>query len=122
MAKKTLPRCDSKVFKSGTTILTADTHECGATGFEEWVVAVRKASGQPVDWHYSGGIANMLFLGDKEKVVAAIQSIPCSANIRQEYFDRLPPPIYREGVSPVPRGTIAVDTLTNTFMVDPEQV
>jgi hypothetical protein len=34
-----------------------------------------RESGQPVDWHYSGGRANVLYLGDFTKVQAAIEKL-----------------------------------------------
>ena len=82
-----LPRCDEKVFKNGQSILLADTYECRAEGFEQWVKTIAQISGQLVDWHYSGGIANMLYLGDRKKVCEAIDSIPCPAQIIQYVQD-----------------------------------
>jgi len=42
---------------------------------EEWVQKVAKASGQKVDWHYSGGVANVLYLGDHARVLAAVERL-----------------------------------------------
>lgn len=42
---------------------------------EQWIQAVAKESGQRVDWHYSGGRVNVLYLGDHAKVVAAITKL-----------------------------------------------
>jgi hypothetical protein len=39
---------------------------------EEWVQAIARESGQRVDWHYSGGIANVIYLGDHAKVLDAV--------------------------------------------------
>ena len=50
-------------------------------GFEAWVKRVRHQSGQRVDWHYSGGVAQVIFIGDRDAVVAAIEANPCPARI-----------------------------------------
>lgn len=57
--------CNSNVFKNGHSIATLDACMHRAEAF---VQAVAKESGQSVDWHYSGGIANVLYLGDYDKV------------------------------------------------------
>ena len=71
------PPCDENVFKNGSPIFLASTGPTGgALIFEEWVVAAREVCQQPLDWHYSGGIAQVLFLGDRAAVVDALQSRP----------------------------------------------
>lgn len=62
-------RCDQEVFDQGHSIAVLDACMHRA---EEWVQAVAKASGQRVDWHYTGGRANVLYLGDHARVLAAI--------------------------------------------------
>lgn len=62
--------CDPEVFKTGAPIALAD---CRMHAMEAWVALVRESSGQRVDWHYSGGIAQVLFLGDRGKVRDAIR-------------------------------------------------
>lgn len=66
------PPCNDRVFKEGhsAVILDGCSHRV-----EEWVHAVAKESGQAVDWHYSGGRANVLYLGDFTKVQAAIEKL-----------------------------------------------
>jgi hypothetical protein len=101
-----LPPCDGEVFKHGESLLACDTHGCGAMGFEEWVKRIREDSGQRVDWHYSGGIAHVLYIGDPYKVTAAIMKVPCPARIMREY--KLGEPgLYRNGVTVTPEGAIA---------------
>jgi len=62
-------RCDQKVFDKGKGVcaLTACMHRA-----ELWVQSVAKESGQKVDWHYSGGIANVLYLGKYKKVAETV--------------------------------------------------
>lgn len=65
-------RCDPEVYKHGTGIMVIDgcMHRV-----EEWVQSVAKESCQKVDWHYMGGRAVVLFLGDKMKVLLAIEKL-----------------------------------------------
>ena len=57
--------CNQNIFKNGHSIATLDACMHRA---EEFVKAVAEESEQPVDWHYSGGIANVLYLGDFDRV------------------------------------------------------
>jgi len=65
--------CAPEIYKNGTLVLT--THTISVDGFEEWVQAVARRSGQPVDWHFVGGVACVLALGDLGKVREAILAL-----------------------------------------------
>jgi hypothetical protein len=65
-------RCDADVFKHGHAIALLDACMHRAEVFR---LAVVQESGQSVDWHYSGGRANMLYLGDFAKVDAAVSKL-----------------------------------------------
>lgn len=65
-------KCDGDVFKKGHSVAVLDACMYRA---EQWVQSVAKESGQKVDWHYSGGRANVLYLGDYEKVAAAVTKL-----------------------------------------------
>jgi len=65
-------RCDRGVFKDGHSICVLDARSADA---EEWVCKVAKESGQRIDWHYSGGRANVLYIGDHAKVRAAVYKL-----------------------------------------------
>jgi hypothetical protein len=68
--------CADAIFRDGTPILAADTGPVGGNHiFEAWVRVVAKTSGQPVDWHYSGGRAQVLALGDLDAVRSAARNI-----------------------------------------------
>lgn len=87
----TPPPCETDVFENGTTLLVANTWTRAdaredlpaprATGLEEWVVRIRAASGQRVDWHYAGGRACVLFIGDRDAVLRAVEADPCPAQV-----------------------------------------
>lgn len=62
-------KCDSEIFEKGHSVCTLDA--CMHVA-EAWVKEVEKESGQRVDWHYSGGIANVLYVGDHAKVLEAV--------------------------------------------------
>lgn len=64
--------CNQDIFRNGHSIASLDACRHRA---EEFVQAVAKESGQPVDWHCSGGIASVLYLGDYEKVKAAFDKL-----------------------------------------------
>ena len=51
------------------------THSIPSAKMEEWVKKVAKLSGQPVDWHFVGGRARILALGDLGKVREAIMDL-----------------------------------------------
>lgn len=103
-------RCDQEVFQKGTPLLAANTwypedNPCRATGFEKWVKAIAKASGQKVDWHYSGGIAQVLYIGDRQKILDAMKDNYCPAQILR-MFGVEDQGLYRSDVTPVPERTL----------------
>lgn len=55
-------RCDFEVYKHGTALLLLDGWQ---RDVEPWVQRVAKESGERVDWHYVGGRAVVLVLGDE---------------------------------------------------------
>jgi hypothetical protein len=48
--------CNAGVFAKGSSVAIVDA--CSHCA-EVWAQSVAKESGQRVDWHYSGGIANV---------------------------------------------------------------
>jgi len=64
--------CDQKIFKKGTPIVLI---EGASNAVESWVKAVAKKAKAKVDWHYTGGIAQVLYLGnakDRARIDEAI--------------------------------------------------
>ncbi len=131
-------RCDGRVFKDGHAIVLLDgcMHRV-----EQWVQAVARESGQLVDWHYSGGVAQVLYVGDFAKVDAAVEKLlptladpmprrrsecgSCSGathragDLLRRYAYENAHGIYRAGDS-LPENAIAVDTLSgDVFMATP---
>ena len=63
---------DPELFEKGK-------HLCTITGprsftIEDWVQNVAKRSGQRVDWRQVGGRACVLYLGNRQKVIDAIEA------------------------------------------------
>jgi len=65
--------CDPEIFKSG--VLVFKTNTIPSNAMEGWVKKIAELSGQRVDWHFAGGIAVVLALGDITKVKNAIQEL-----------------------------------------------
>ena len=115
--------CDEKIFKKGSSVALLDARSNQA---EAWVRKVADRSGQKVDWHYSGGIANVLFLGDREQVIKAIESMPEQADVRvmRIYHEQADGP-YRAGVTAAPSSAVAgwtdPDTGSPVFIVNSDK-
>ena len=65
--------CATDIYEKGECVMI--THSIRSFNLEPWVQKVAALSGQPVDWHFSGGRAVILALGDLKKVHAAIQEL-----------------------------------------------
>lgn len=62
--------CDPEVYKDGVTVFLTNTIRTAS--MEAWVQEIAKVSGQKVDWHWGCGRAEMLALGDLNRVRKAI--------------------------------------------------
>ncbi len=104
-----MDQCNADVFKNGQTICAVDGRSAPV---EEWVKRVAAESGQAVDWHYSGGVANVLYVGDYERVLAAVETLQRSSDVRiMRMYEPTEKGLYRAGDA-LPEGTIAVDTVS----------
>lgn len=65
-------QCDTEVYESGDTIawMTGPS-----TVIEALVVRVRELTGARIDWHYAGGRACVLMLGDAKAKVKAREEL-----------------------------------------------
>jgi hypothetical protein len=104
-------RCDGEVFENGVPLLLADTGPVGGSAlFEKWVQDLANESGQRVDWHYSGGVAQVLVLGDYVKALAeamvAEAGLPAGIRIMR-WCGPAERGLYRAGVTPAPDDAIA---------------
>ena len=99
--------CNKNIFKLGHSIAAVDG---SANAVERWVKAVAKKARSRVDWHYSGGIANVLHLGDmvsRGRVVNAIKELEPSLRGRLlKIYAAHEPGLYRRGVTQAPKGAM----------------
>lgn len=72
---KETARCDDEVYRKGEVITVLGDHP-GSERIEAWVVRIRKASGQRVDWHFFAGRAVIKALGNTDAVVAVMEKDP----------------------------------------------
>ncbi len=69
------PSCDTEIFQNGEGVCLVDG---GRWQVENWVKEIAKKANARVDWHYSGGVANILHLGDdasRQRVLDAINEL-----------------------------------------------
>lgn len=104
----TPPPCNRKIFKQGEPVAALDARSNAA---ERWVKSVAAKADAQVDWYYSGGIAQVLHLGNAEsraRVMAAIEELAPTLDGRiLNLYASGSPGLYRAGVTPVPDGALA---------------
>lgn len=106
--------CDQEIFQKGEGVCVVTG---GSNAIENWVQQLGKITGEKVDWHFSGGRGNVLHLGDaegRERVLIAIQET--KANLNGELLSAGQPALFRRGVDTAPKGAIAYDPATRSFM------
>lgn len=85
---RTLPPCDLEVFENGAEVFRTDTIPSNAMA--RWVRSVAELSGQRVDWHFVGGRARVVALGDLDKVRGAIhQLMPEHDRLRRKRLKKM---------------------------------
>ena len=88
--------CNPEIFKKGRGVCVIDG---SSNAVERWVQSVAKKANAQVDWHYSGGRANVLHLGDdasRQRVLNAINELEGKLKGRILSVDG--PALYRNGV------------------------
>lgn len=102
----TPPPCNSDIFKNGRGVCILSGR---SNAIERWVQAVATKADAQVDWHFSGGRANVLHLGDEESRQRVLNAIKELKGDLDGYILSVDgPTLYRQGDA-VPEGTIAVD-------------
>ena len=64
--------CDKKIFKNGQTVAMLDG---SSNAVERWVKAVAGMAEAQVDWHYAGGRAMVLHLGNKASLQRTLMAL-----------------------------------------------
>jgi hypothetical protein len=93
--------CDPKIFKKGKPVASLSA---SSNAVETWVKVVAKMANAKVDWHYSGGRAQVLHLGDaksRARVEQAIDKLaPTLKGTILQRFGESNVGLYRNGVTP----------------------
>lgn len=112
-----MDKCDPRIFKEGVSVAAVDADgnssdgKGGSIEIERWVRAVADRANALLDWHYSGGIGNVLFLGDvddRARVEAALDEL--TPTLAGRVLRRYAPGqlgLYRQGVTSTPAGAVA---------------
>jgi len=100
------PPCDGDIFREGKPVAFINGR---SNAVETWVKAVATAR---IDWHYSSGVAQVLYLGDesdKTRIILAMRKLASTlqGTILQMFTHTEPSGLYRAEVTEVPAGTIA---------------
>lgn len=88
--------CNPDIFKKGRGVCVVDG---SSNAVERWVQSVAKKANAQVDWHYSGGLANVLHLGDdasRKRVLNAINEL--EGELKGTILDVGGPALYRSDV------------------------
>jgi hypothetical protein len=108
--------CDTEIFQKGSGVCVADG---SSNAIENWVQKIAMQANARVDWHYSGGRANVLHLGDDESRQRVLHAINDGTILSIEG-----PTLFRNGVDNVEDAPNAVVYEKDGEMVlhDPDAV
>lgn len=114
--------CNSEIFQKGKGVCVVDG---SSNAVERWVKSIAKKADAKVDWHYSGGRANVLHLGDeasRQRVMDAI--IELENSLEGSIISIGGPALYRKGVEDHDAIGGATFTRVNgqTVIIDPTAV
>lgn len=113
--------CNPDIFKKGRGVCVVDG---SSNAVERWVQSVAKKANAQVDWHYSGGRANVLHLGDdasRQRVLNAINELEGELKGRILSVDG--PALYRNGVEdPDATGAVVREVDGQLVLDDPVAV
>lgn len=113
--------CNPDIFKKGRGVCVIDG---SSNAVEHWVQSVAKKANAQVDWHYSGGRANVLHLGDdasRQRVLNAINELEGELKGRILSVDG--PALYRNGVEdPDATGAVVREVDGQLVLDDPVAV
>ena len=99
--------CNPDIFKKGKGVCVVDG---SSNAVERWVQMVAKKANAQVDWHYSGGRANVLHLGNeasRQRVLNAIEEL--KGKLQGTILRVDGPALFRNGVDEWPEGALAAD-------------
>ncbi len=113
--------CNPEIFTKGQGVCVIDG---SSNAVEQWIQSVAKKADSQVDWHYSGGRANVLHLGNDEsrqRVLNAISELESELDGTILSVDG--PTLYRNGVEDVnTTGAVVRKVDGQLILDDPETV
>lgn len=107
--------CNPDIFKNGKGLCIV---EGGSNAVERWVQTIAKKAEAQVDWHYSGGRANVLHLGDdasRQRALNAVKELESQLDGHIMSIDG--PSLFRNGVDEAPEGAVGYDPASRGFIV-----
>jgi len=105
--------CDAEIFQKGEGLCIVNG---SSNAVERWVQAITKKADARVDWHYSGGRANVLHLGNeasRERALAAVNEL--EGELDGTILQINGPALFRNGVDQAPEGAVAYDPDLGAF-------
>lgn len=110
--------CNPEVLKKGRGVCVV---QGSSNAVERWVQSVAKKANAQVDWHYSGGLANVLHLGDdasRQRVLNAISEL--GGELKGRILSVDGPAIYRNDVEdPEASGAVVREVDGQLVLDDP---
>ncbi len=117
----TPPPCNPEIFKKGEGVCVVDG---SSNAVECWVKKIARKANAQIDWHYSGGRANVLHLGDaasRQRVLNAISEL--EGELEGTILSVGGPALYRNGVEdPTATGAVVREVDDQLVLDDPEAV
>lgn len=114
--------CNPDIFEKGKGVCVVDGR---SNAVERWVQKIAKTADARVDWHYSGGRANVLHLGGDESRQRVLQAInDLEGELDGTILSVDGPALYRDGVKDVDEEPTAVvrEVAGQLVLDDPEAI
>jgi hypothetical protein len=105
-----LHECDPEIYKNGITVARLDGR---SEKVQRYVRTLARKANARLDWHLSGGIAQVLYLGNEEgrkRVEQVIKELGDSGDV--DVIQIMQPeekPLFRDGVDEWPEGFLGID-------------
>lgn len=113
--------CNQEIFEKGKGVCVVSG---SSNAVERWVKKIAKKADAKVDWHYSGGLANVLHLGDgesRQRVLNAISEL--EGELEGTILSVDGPTLYRNGVNDsIATGAVVREVNGQLVLDDPEAV
>ena len=107
--------CNPDIFTNGTGLCIVAG---SSNAIEQWVQAIARKAGAQVDWHFCGGRANVLHLGDDASLQRALEAVKeMESQLDGQIMSIGGPALFRNGVDEAPEGAVGYDPDFRAFIV-----